>query len=228
MAVVIDVLRATSSIATAISSGCRRVIPAGSKEEALVLKEGHPEALLGGEIGSRKIDGFDLGNSPAEYCPEAVAGREVIMSTSNGTKAILAAQRGGAGPTFIASFLNLSAVARRAWSEMSREERGLTVICSGSHGKPSLEDLCCAGALVKAILALRDERPISLDKMAKNAIEVFESYRGNILGILETSPHGRDLVSMGFGEDLRRAAAVDSLDVVPVFDGKAIVAINQR
>ena len=108
---------------------------------------------------------------------------------------------------------------------MSREERGLTVICSGSHGKPSLEDLCCAGALVKAILALRDERPISLDKMAKNAIEVFESTGDT--GI----PRHRRTVGIrihGFRRGPARAAAVDSLDVVPVFDGKAIVAINQR
>ncbi|MGI6661919.1 MAG: 2-phosphosulfolactate phosphatase [Bacillota bacterium] len=228
MAVVIDVLRATSSIATAISSGCRGIIPAGSRDEALALKESHPEALLGGEIRSRKIDGFDLGNSPGDYGPEAVSGREVIMSTSNGTKAILAAQKGGADPTLIASFLNLSAVARRAWQEMSEKEKNLTVICSGSHGKPSLEDFACAGALTKAVLILGEGRPISPDVTAQRAVEIYEGYRGNTLEIIEASPHGRDLMSMGFAEDLRRAAAIDSLEVVPIFDGKAIVACIKR
>jgi 2-phosphosulfolactate phosphatase len=228
VAVVIDVLRATSSIATAISSGCRRVIPAENKDQALSLRLCRPEALLGGEIGGKKIDGFDLGNSPTEYSPEAVGGREVIMSTSNGTRAVLAAARGGAGPTFIASFLNLGSVARRVWSEMSGKEKHLTIICSGSLGKPSLEDFACAGALAKRVVALAGDRPLSLDGSTKRAIQVFENYEGNIGEILEASPHGQDLKSMGFGEDLRRAAALDSLDVVPVFDGNTITAHNQR
>ncbi|HHY45471.1 MAG TPA: 2-phosphosulfolactate phosphatase [Firmicutes bacterium] len=227
-AVVIDVLRATSSISTAISSGCRGVIPAESKDEALALKKSHPEALLGGEIASKKIEGFDLGNSPADYSPEAVSGKEVIMSTSNGTKAVLAAQRGGAEPILIASFLNLSAVARRVWHEMSGRRKNLTVICSGSRGKPSLEDFACAGAITKAVIALAGKGQVSPDETAKKAVEVFESYRGNTLEILRASPHGQDLISLGFGEDLRRAAALDSLNVVPVFDGTAIVALSQR
>jgi len=227
-AVVIDVLRATSSIVTAISSGCRGVIPASSKEEALALKAAHPDALLGGEIRSRKIEGFDLGNSPGDYSPQAVAGKRVIMTTSNGTKAILAAERGGAGPVFIASFLNLSAVAKRAWQEMSREGKGLTIICSGSHGEPSLEDFACAGALAKSVLNLEPKGAVSMDETARKAAEVFESYRGDILRILQDSPHGRDLMEIGFGEDLRRAAAIDSMSVVPAFTGKAIVALDQR
>jgi 2-phosphosulfolactate phosphatase len=228
VAVVIDVLRATSSIATAISSGCRAVIPAGSRDEALCLRATHPEALLGGEIGGKKIDGFDLGNSPADFTRQAVEGREVIMSTSNGTKAILAARKGGANPIFTSSFLNLRAVARRVWAEMSAGKKDLTVVCSGSLGRPSLEDFSCAGALAEAVLDLAGARSPALDDTAKRAVQVFQNYKGNIIGIFEASPHGRDLQEMGFGEDLRRCASLDSLDVVPVFNGTAIVALSQR
>ncbi len=154
--------------------------------------------------------------------------RRKRWATSSGTKAVLAASRGGAGPIFTVSFLNLGSVARLVFSEMSGKEKPLSIICSGTLGKPSLEDFACAGALAKRVVALAGNEQLLLGGDTERAIQVFESYKGNVGEILETSPHGQDLKSMGFGEDLRRCAALDSLDVVPVFDGSAITAHSQR
>jgi 2-phosphosulfolactate phosphatase len=223
VAVVIDVLRATSSITTAISSGCRSVIPAGSKDEAVRLKSVHPGALLGGEIGGRKIEGFDLGNSPGEYGKEAVSGKDIIMSTSNGTKAILGAKRGGADPVLICSFLNLDAVAREVLSEVAGQGKHVAIVCSGSLGQFSLEDFACAGALVKALC--RDCGPAELapDGPAKKALETFNTHDSDPIKVFCNSPHGQNLKEMGFEGDLELCARGSSLDAVPRFDGERII-----
>lgn len=224
VAVVIDVLRATSSITTALSSGCRAVIPASSKDEALRLGASHPGALLGGEIGGKKIEGFDLGNSPADYAPEAVGGKTVIMTTSNGTKAILGAVQGGASEVLICSFLNLGAVAREVWSVVNKAGRDVKIVCSGSLGCFSLEDFACAGALAKALRSTDDTGALTLDESAVSALEVFDRYRGDVMAVFEDSPHGQDLRTLGYEADLERCAKVSSIDVVPRVEEHAIVA----
>lgn len=234
-AAVIDVLRATSSIITALSSGCRAVIPAGGKEEAVRLRSSYHDALLGGEIGGQKIEGFDLGNSPAEYTKEAVGGRKVIMSTSNGTKAVLGAALGGADPILICSFLNLDAVARELLREARESEKDVTVICSGSLGRFSLEDFACAGALVNALKSgwrrgecLADGCPNAgefiLDEGASRASGTFDSYGGDLARVFLDSPHGQDLKALGYGADLVLCAKLSSISIVPRVEAKVIVA----
>lgn len=100
-AAVIDVLRATSSITRAFSSGCHKLIPALDKVQALSILKRHRGALISGESRGLKIEGFDLGNSPAEYSPENVGGKTVIMTTSNGTRAVLGAAKAGASPVLL-------------------------------------------------------------------------------------------------------------------------------
>lgn len=218
-AAVIDVLRATSSITQAFSSGCKRLIPARTEEEARSILRENPGALISGERRGLKIEGFDLGNSPFEYSPENVRGKTVIMTTSNGTKAIIGAARARASPVFICSFLNLQAVARAYLAGGSKD---LAVVCSGSHDESSLEDFACAGALVSAILSLGPPTEFVLDDPAKEAVASFESYEGNVLAILEGSPHGRYLRTIGFQKDLAYCAKVSFLDVVPVFSDGAV------
>jgi 2-phosphosulfolactate phosphatase len=223
VAVVIDVLRATSSIATAFSSGCRKLIPARSKEEALALREKNPQALLTGEQGGLKIEGFDLGNCPFEYSAGNVAGRTLVMTTSNGTRTVLGASEAGASPVFLCSFLNLDAVAAACTAACQGRSglpaKELAIACSGSHGEFSLEDYACAGALAED---LASQGLFRLNKDAQEAVKVFRDYGRDPLRAMKDSPHGQQLEGMGFAKDLVYCANVSALDVVPVFADGAV------
>lgn len=151
--VVIDVLRATSTIVAALAHGAVAVYPCATAGEARELAAGRGgDRLLCGEADSLKIAGFDLGNSPREFTPEAVAGREVVLVTSNGTRA-LRSLPGGAGEVVLASFLNAGAVGRH----LARAAAGgVTIICAGTRGGFSLEDFLCAGYRESRIVAICD------------------------------------------------------------------------
>ena len=223
-AAVIDVLRATSSISTAFASGCRKLIPARSIEEALAKRDENPGALCTGEQGGLKIPGFDLGNSPFEYSPKNVAGKTIIMTTSNGTRAVLGAAQAGASPVFLCSLLNVPAIAKACVAVCGGSEGGpkeLIVVCSGEHGGFSLEDFACAGALTAAVAS---QGPYSLDPGARAALSLYEAYKRDALQVLKDSPHGRQLIDMGFGEDLAYCAKVGALDVVPRFSAGTVTS----
>lgn len=211
VAVVIDVLRATSSIATALTSGSTGVIPAANRDEALELQPRYPGSLLCGEEGGRVIPGFHLGNSPLEYTPERVGGKTVILTTSNGTKAVLGARDKGAVRVFTCAFLNLDAVRDAVLRETSGRDGDVFVICSGSHGRFSLEDYVCAGGLVHRLTL----GSLSLDDSAQAARQSYLRYQGDILQSLLDSPHGRYLEVIGYGADLPHCAKVSVLQTVP-------------
>lgn len=142
-AVVIDVLRASSTIVAALAAGAQSIYPVVSTEEAIKLATllGREDALLAGERRGLKVEGFDLGNSPREFTPETVGGKRVVMSTTNGTRALVSVA--GAERILVASFLNLSAVAVAC----AGAER-LAVVCAGREGRFSIEDAVCAGMLL--------------------------------------------------------------------------------
>lgn len=228
-AVVIDVLRATSSITQALFSGSKLIIPAKNKEEAVSLKRRHPEALLCGEIKGKRIPGFHLGNSPGEYASSVVKNKILVMTTSNGTKAILGAKEKGAKTILLCSFLNLKAVCRVLSTHVDfYPNSNLIIICSGSHGEFSLEDFACAGALIQNLLNRgKPWTHMDLAPAAQDALSLYRSYNGDIAKILKDSPHGRYLMSLGFQDDLDRCARLDSLDVVGYFSEDGIRVINQ-
>ncbi|MBS4057090.1 MAG: 2-phosphosulfolactate phosphatase [Bacteroidales bacterium] len=145
-AVVIDVLRASSVIVTALSNGAKSVVPTVDIDEAFSLYNRHPQnSLLCGERDTIKINGFHLGNSPLEYTAGVISGKDLILCTSNGTIALRACQ--GATRIYIASFLNLDTVAR----QLAIENAAVMIVCSGTNGKFSLDDGLCAGMLIDAI-----------------------------------------------------------------------------
>ena len=123
-AVVIDILRASTTIVTALANGAARVIPLTTVEEARARREKEPESLLGGERNAVPPPGFDLGNSPREYTPERVNGKTIIITTTNGTRACQSADRAGAGPVVIGGFVNLQAV-----TDFCRSFKGPTAFC---------------------------------------------------------------------------------------------------
>jgi 2-phosphosulfolactate phosphatase len=208
--VVIDVLRANTSIAYARAHGAEKVIPIASIEAATRLATSLDRAttLLCGEREGRPISGFDLGNSPLEFTPETVSGKTVIMTTTNGTGTISRLE--GAHEIFVCSFVNISAVAHHL-----RNEAELFIICSGKLGAFSLEDAVCAGNLIARLRDL-DVEPLALNDAGAAAEALYGIHGKDLLRCLRGTAHGRYLCEIGFGDDLEVCARADALSTVPV------------
>jgi 2-phosphosulfolactate phosphatase len=204
--VVVDVFRASTTIAAALAGGARFVLPVADVEQAMRLAEPYAEneVLLAGERDCQRIEGFQLGNSPREYTREVVAGKVVIFTTTNGTRALAAAKDSGA--VFIGCFVNFSAVA-----DAVAGFDAVTVLCAGNNGRLSLEDFACAGGLVARLA----KRTAQLDDAALAARAAYKNLRENLTRFLTTTEHARRLAGLGFRADLEFALKVDSVPVVP-------------
>ncbi len=208
VAVVIDVLRATTTIVHALAAGCRAVRPCAEVEEARrlagSLRAGR--VLLAGERGGRPLDGFDLGNSPGEFTAARCKGTTVVLTTSNGTRALLAAS--AAERVLVAGFVNYSAVCE----QLCRDARPVHVICAGDGGEVALEDALLAGALVEC---LSEAGPLRLNDGARLAWDCFAQHGRVLDGALEVSAGGARLRELGYDEDIRAAGRVDPFAIVP-------------
>lgn len=216
VAVVVDVLRATSTIVEALANGARSIYPVASIDAAVRLAQniGRDQVLLCGERRGLPIDGFDLGNSPREFTAERVAGKSLIMTTTNGTPALLATT--AARSTLVASFLNLSAIL----SALAAEALPVTVVCAGRERRFSLDDAVCAGAVV-----LGGEREVDagrdLPDTALAAALLARERLDDLPGLFRGTAAGRQLIEAGLGEDLEFCARLDRYEIVPRFhDGQ--------
>lgn len=218
-AAVFDILRATSTIVTAMANGCREVIPVVTVEEALSFSQ-RENIILGGERNSFKIPGFHHGNSPLEYTTEKVKGRTLVLTTTNGTRAIRGASK-GAAQVLIGSLLNAGAVAR----EIIRLGKDATLVCAGTRGKFSLEDTVAAGMVICEVMRTAAEGSIKLESdLVVAAYQLALHYREEPLQILNHSLHGQKLADMGLSEDLTWCASLNLIDLVPVYrEGKITI-----
>jgi 2-phosphosulfolactate phosphatase len=217
--VVIDVLRATSVMVNAISQGALEILPLASVEEALQMAKVFPKdsVLLGGERESKSIPGFHLGNSPEEYVAESVKGKELILTTTNGTKAFHLVSSGK--EILVGSFLNIGTVARRCLES----GRDLLIFPSGDEGNFSLEDTICGGMLIELITKKR-KKSISLTDASQCAQILYQRFKDNLLEAFHLSHHGKELINRGFEDDLDYCAQIDITSLVPVFRGGVIRA----
>ena len=153
-AVMFDILRASSTVSTALANGCKQVLPVMEITDAFEVANNLPENtfLLGGERGAVKVSGFHLGNSPLEYTSQVVQGKTVVLTTTNGTKATRLAAA-GAGKVLIGSLLNVSAVSKRLL-ELNQD---VVLVCAGTRGKFSLEDTMAAGMVVQQLVRLKQQ-----------------------------------------------------------------------
>ncbi|HEX6639719.1 MAG TPA: 2-phosphosulfolactate phosphatase [Thermoanaerobaculia bacterium] len=215
VAVVIDVLRATSVIAQAVASGARVIYPAGTIEEAVRLGQtlDRSELILCGERGGLRIEGFDLGNSPLEFTPDAVDDRTLVMSTTNGTPALVAALP--ARRTITASFLNLGAAANALAGEAA-----VTVVCAGRERRFALEDAVCAGMLVERVTHGRRDYDLNDGAIAARALA--QRFGGDLDAMMRDTAAGRQLIGIGHEHDVVYCAGVDQLDVVPKCEDRRI------
>jgi 2-phosphosulfolactate phosphatase len=221
LAVVFDVLRATTTIVTAVANGCKEVVPVVTVEEALAYAENHTNVILGGERESLLIPGFHLGNSPLEYTSERVKGRTVVITTTNGTHAIRRATQGSA-KVIIGSFLNARGVAK----EVLRTGNDLVLVCAGTRGKLSLEDTVVAGMVCRELakIARGKEALLPGSDLVVAACRLAGFYKEDPLPALKDSLHGQKLAALGFAEDLAFCSRLNSTEVTPVFrDGRIIV-----
>jgi 2-phosphosulfolactate phosphatase len=217
--VVIDVLRATSVMVHAMSQGTIEIIPVGTVEEAFQMAKTFPRGttLLGGERGSRKIEGFDLGNSPKEYVAEKVKGRRLILTTTNGTKAFRLVSSGR--EIMVGSFFNIGATAQRCF-ELNKD---LFIFPSGDEGNFSLEDTVCGGMLIDVILR-KGEKTIGLTDSSRAAHLLYQRFRDQLVEALRLSNHGKDLIDLGLGDDLPYCGQTDITPLVPIFNEGVIRA----
>lgn len=209
VAVVIDVLRATTMIASLLHAGAKEVWPVKEIDDARRLASRLDGALLAGERGGLPPEGFDFGNSPREIDPAKVAGAPVVITTTNGTAAIERAARADALVT--AAFVNASAVVELL---RQNEVEKLLIICAGTQGEFSLDDALCAGLLVARLE--QEAAGVDLSDSALGVRLLYESRREDLRGCLMACRHGRKLQGLGMGADIESALQVDRLDIVPV------------
>jgi len=215
-AIVIDVVRASTTIVAALAGGARAVVPVSSPEDARARGRAWRDGLVlvGGERGGNPPPGFDCGNSPTEYTPARVAGRTVIFTTTNGTRALLAVA--GARRVAVAGFVNATAVTR--WAEA--EPGDLLLVCAGERGRFCLEDAVCAGLLVSRLARGRG----ALTDAARAAQGLWSRYAGDLEEMLRDATWAQVLTAQGRGADLPLCVALDAYDVVPVARDGALVA----
>jgi 2-phosphosulfolactate phosphatase len=222
--VVIDVLRATTTIIHALSAGARGVVACGSIDTARASAAELPpgQAVLGGERGGLPIDGFDLGNSPGEYTSQSVGGRWIVLTTTNGTKALLHCCE--AAEVLVGGFVNLSALV----ALLAACER-VDIVCAGTDGEISREDVLLAGAIVArltrdATWVVNDQATIARDAWITVVAGTDATTPCTaLIGALRASKGGRNLVHLGMDHDIEQAAEVDRFAMVPRVDRQAAV-----
>jgi 2-phosphosulfolactate phosphatase len=226
--VVFDVLRATSSIVTALGNGAAAVVPVEDIPEALALRKRAAEVLLAGERDGLRIQSeltggvaFDLGNSPREFTREKVAGKTIAMTTTNGTRALRACA--GAQRVLIGSLLNLGAVADYL---SASEPEGLLLVCSGTFEEAAYEDVLGAGALCELVWPLYKDGHVA--DSAGMAHRLFEMERADLAGALSRSRNGRRLLSRpDLREDVAYCAELNRIPVLAEMDKSGTVRATQ-
>lgn len=202
--VVIDVLRATSVITTALYNGALDVTVKVEVEEALKLKNN--ETLLGGERKALKIEGFDLSNSPLEYSREKVENKRIVLTTTNGTKTIHRAA--SADKIYIGSILNGKAVGEL----LAQEGKDTIIICAGTQGNFSLDDFICAGKIIHDVVNIKQ---IIMDDFAASAYMAYRDNKNDMISYIKMASHYKYLISLGLENDIKYCFTEDIIKLVP-------------
>jgi 2-phosphosulfolactate phosphatase len=219
---VIDVLRASTTIAAALANGARTVIPVEDVDEVMARAKQFDagQVRTAGERKMLPIPGFDMGNSPLEFTTSSVAGCTVIITTTNGTRALMALQ--GARDIVVASYVNHAAVS--AMLRAAARSNDISIVCAGTEGHFSFEDAACAGRYVRSITQASPS--ITMNDAARACALIDGRYGDNIAEIFKESSHGRALAEAGFGDDLLACAQLDTHPVVPIYQDRQITRLG--
>lgn len=213
-AIIIDVLRATSVMTTALAHGVKAIYPYKDIESVLENSKKDSNPLLCGERKGLKIDGFDCGNSPLEYPRELVEGRNMYMTTSNGTRAIEKTAV-GAERIYISAFLNVGRVAK----QIIEDDKDVVIVCSGTNDEFSLDDALCAGEIIKRVV---DKKNVELSDMALGLKFIAENSK-DIAITLKGAKHFEYLKSIGFSGDMQHCFTMDKYDILPYYESGRII-----
>ena len=210
-AVVIDVLRATSTIATALKVGAEAVQTFSSLEELIEVGKQWPKEkrLLAGERGGAKVEGCDLGNSPLDCTAELMADKRLFLTTTNGTRALQRVEL--ANSVITAAMINRRTAVRYL---LEKQPETVWLVGSGWEGGYSLEDTVCAGAI--ADLVLQTEGVAVGNDEVIAAIALYQQWQHNLLDLFEKASHGQRFLRLNGDEDLKYCATLDSLDILPI------------
>jgi 2-phosphosulfolactate phosphatase len=212
--VIVDILRATSCMTTAIAYGVGSIIPVAGIDECKILQQ--KGLLAAAERDGHKVDGFDLDNSPFSYMSENLKGKSIAVTTTNGTQAISMSVK--ADEIIIGSFLNLSTVA----SYIVKSKKEVIVLCAGWKGKVNLEDTLFAGALISKVkewLTPVDDAPLMAEMM-------YEKSKQNLLQVVSTSSHVQRLKRLNIEKDIEFCLTHDAYQVLPVLKQGKLVGIT--
>ena len=213
--VVIDILRATSSITYGIENGAEAIIPVMNVEDCLnYADKGY---LLAAERNGEVVEGYDFGNSPFSYTKEKVAGKTIVLTTTNGTKAMHLAQE-RAYQVIVGSFLNLSSVC----DYLKKQNKDVLLLCAGWKDNFNLEDTLFAGAVVEQLQAdftVGDDSSVA-------ALDMYQLAKGDLREYLKKSSHNHRLVKLNIEEDVQFCLRLDVCNTIPVLEGEYLVALK--
>ena len=213
--VVIDIFRATSSICYGIENGAEAIIPVSQVEECAAYREKGLDYLLAAERDGSVVEGFDFGNSPFSYTKEKVAGKTIVLTTTNGTHALHLSR--SARKIVIGSFLNLTALSN--W--LDRQYENVLLVCAGWKNNFNLEDTLFAGALIEQL----KDKGFALDDAAIAANDLFQVGKNDINGYLKKTSHGERLKKLGIEKDIEFCLQVDLTAAIPVLEGEMLVKL---
>ena len=217
--VVADILRATTTVTFALANGARDVTPVLTTDDAFQFAQDSSDVVIGGERQGLRVEGFALGNSPLQYTKDAVADRSIVLTTTNGTRALLGCR--SAKRVLIGSFLNLQSVIK----DVMQTARDVVFVCAGKEGGFCLEDTVFAGACVDSLKSLSDEGKASFEftDAAEAAGSLYRDYSLDLIGMLNNCCHGKSLARIGFGGDLEFCAQINLVDILPCqVDGRIV------
>ncbi|QEM07550.1 2-phosphosulfolactate phosphatase [Mucilaginibacter rubeus] len=213
--VVIDIFRATSSICYGIENGAEAIIPVSQVEECAAYREKGLDYLLAAERDGSVVDGFDFGNSPFSYTKEKVAGKTIVLTTTNGTHALHLSR--SAKKIVIGSFLNLTALSN--W--LNTQNENVLLVCAGWKNNFNLEDTLFAGAVIEQL----EDKGFLLDDAALAANDLFQVGKNDINGYLKKTSHGERLKKLGIEKDIEFCLQVDLTTAIPVLEGEKLVKL---
>lgn len=214
VAVVVDILRASTTILTALNNGAEAVHPCLTVEEAVACRSENAEVLLGGERGGIRIEGFDLSNSPMDYRAETVGDHLIAFTTTNGTRALHHSVQ--AAEILIGAFANVSRLAEH----LAETDRPVHIVCAGTNGEVTGEDVLFAGCLIEHLL----KRSASLLEVLSDSAQMtlgwwrYEQSQQNLPDTLKSTRGGKNLMALSYESDIELAARLDSHPILAMFD----------
>lgn len=217
--VVIDVLRAATTVVTALANGARAVIPFDSVDEPVTLSKQYErsEYRLAGERRMQRIDGFDLGNSPLEYTRSVVQGRTILYSTTNGTVALVASA--GAKVCYFAAFVNCGETIKAVRSA-SRDNADVLIVCAGHERRVTLEDVVCAGRIARGVV--RGKPSVTWTDSARSAALVERRYATDFNKLRAEATHAQSLDAAGFESDVEMCFSLDTHPLVVTYQDRQL------